>query len=353
MKKYVILCNPGHNWVYYKSSMKLALAELAVVSHKMSTTLHDAVNEEIAGLEYLAFRTRGDLLPSDIEILSGLSFIYALYEIVEAGGVECLKPIQRTNFHYIDEGISSILKYTGKTNELFTRMLINTAYYSLDGESSQNINLLDPVAGKGTTLFEGLIKGFNVYGIEVGDKAVAEAYNFMKKYLESIKYKHTSDIIKLSGPNKTYISKKYAFKIAKTKEEQKEKDTRVFEIIAGNSMYATAFYKKGFFDLVVGDLPYGVQHGNVTNQKQGSLTRNPSELLERCLPVWLDVLKPGGVVALSWNTNVLPRADMERLFTRYRLSVKNDDAFAGFAHRVDQSIMRDIIVAVKTNAKKN
>jgi len=296
-------------------------------------------------MEYLTFAAENELSPEDIEILSGLSFVYAIYEIAEHNGIEYLRPIERTNKYFIDESISSILKYTGKTNELFTRMMINIAFFSQD--STDHIKLLDPVAGKGTTLFEGFIKGYNVYGIEIGEKVVVEIYHFLKRFLETEKYKHRSEIKKISGSDKSFVSVKYSFEVARTKEDQKNNSIKSFEIIAGNSINADAYYKKNYFDMIVGDLPYGVQHGNVTNEKQSTLTRNPMELMKHCLPVWSGVLKRGGAIVLAWNTHVLSRDKMEQIFAECGLAVKNETAYLGFEHRVNQSILRDIIVAVK------
>jgi len=355
MKSYAILLNPGHNRVYFKSSAALAESELAVAAQQMSSAPCDIVLKQIAAVDYLTFSAESALTPGDIEILSNLSFVYAIFEIMTIGGNEYLLPIKKTNMQYVDESISSILKYTGKTNEIFTRMMLNAAYYTLcgvrdtnrdTGACARDIRLLDPVAGKGTTLYEGLIKGFNVYGIEIGDKVVSEVFHFMKKFLETGKYKHQADQLRISGPNKSFISVKYSFDIARTKEEYKNEGIRRFEIIAGNSLHTNIYYKKNYFDMIVGDLPYGVQHGSVSTQKQSSLTRNPAELLEHCLPIWAGALKPDGVIALSWNTNVLPRTDIERLLVKNDFIIQNGDAYLGFAHRVDQSIIRDVVVAV-------
>ena len=376
---YAILCNPGHNRVYFKASLKMAESELEIASQKLSVRLANIENRQIAGIDYLTFTVEApqppadaghlsaeagflsaeaELSPTDIEIISGLSFVFAIYEAFECGGVECLRPVARTNREFIDGSVSSILKYTGKTNEIFTRMMINVALYSrgtalskpddkTDRGHAAPLNLLDPVAGKGTTLYEGLIQGLNVYGIEIGDKIVAEAYHYIKKFLETERYKHKAETHKISGANKSFQSMKYTFEIAKSKEDAKSNDVRVLEIISGNSANAGQYYKKNFFDMIVGDLPYGVQHGNVTNQKQSSLTRNPSELLAACLPAWVDVLKPGGAIVLAWNTNVLPRNSLCQIFAERGFTVKGDPAYLGFGHRVDQSIVRDIIVAVK------
>ena len=345
MKQYAVLYHPGHNRVYFKSSIEMAAAEFSIASRKLSGDVIDIGHRKIAGLDYLAFSMETGLEQPDIEIISSLSFVFAIYEITTTEEADYLLPIEKINREYIDGSISSILKYTGKTNEIFTRMMINVAYYSQSNLSG--IKLLDPVAGKGTTLYEGLIKGFDVYGIEIGDKIVTEVYHYMKKFLETEKYKHTSEIRKVSGANKSFTARKCAFEIAKSKESQKANEQKYFEIIAGNAINAGYFYKKNYFDIIVGDLPYGVQHGNVTNEKQSSQTRNPSELLEGCLPAWTDVLKPGGAIVLAWNTNVLPKEAVERIFTRNGLAVRGEPAYSGFAHRVDQSIIRDIIVANK------
>lgn len=43
-------------------------------------------------------------------------------------------------------------------------MMINVALLSSDFNYNDRIQLLDPIAGKGTTLFEGAVYGFDTYG---------------------------------------------------------------------------------------------------------------------------------------------------------------------------------------------
>lgn len=342
---YAILYNPGHNRVYFETSLKLAISEFNIVAQKLSTKYENVQHQNIYGIDYLTFHTNNELSHSDIKIISDLSFVYALFKIEHISDEFYFKPIKKIREDFVDESISAILKYTGKTNEIFTRMMINIAFYSQS--NSENIRLLDPIAGKGTTLYEGLIKGYDVYGIEIGDNVVNESYHFIKRFLEAARYKFEYSSMKISGPNKSFSALRHTFETAKTKNEFKSKNTKTIEIIAGNSLYANKYYKKNYFDIIVGDLPYGVQHGNVTNEKQSSLTRNPTELLNACLPPWLEVLKPNGIIVLAWNSNVLSRKKIEQLFEEQGLIVKNDDAYLQFEHRVDQSILRDIIIAQK------
>jgi tRNA G10 N-methylase Trm11 len=112
------------------------------------------------------------------------------------------------------------------------------------------------------------------------------------------------------------------------------------------------YYKKDFFDAVVADLPYGVQHASKDNKKSrdghgGGFTRNAMGLLQESLPGWLRVLRPGGSVVLAWNVFLIPRRDMEALFAAHGLSVPETVAALDFTHRVDQAIERDVIVGIK------
>jgi hypothetical protein len=159
---YAIMYNPGYNRVYFESSLKLSLAEFSV-----AIGYGGAEHSNISGIEYLTFETDGELSPPELQTVFGLSFVYALFTIEYINGELYLKPVRRGGDGFVSESMSAILKYTGKTNELFTRMMLNVAYSSQ--KNTENIKLLDPVAGKGTTLYEGLIKGWNVYGVEISD----------------------------------------------------------------------------------------------------------------------------------------------------------------------------------------
>lgn len=345
---YAILFHPGHNRVYFDTSIALSVSEFSVISKKMPSQPTNIRLETIEGLHFLLFDTADALITADTDILCDLSFLYAIFEIIDGSGENTMKPVRKTRVDFVDDSISQILKYTGKTNEIFTRMMINLAVYSLDEiPASRPVRLIDPIAGKGTTLYEGLIKGYNVAGIEIGDTVVNEAFHFIKRFFETEKYKFEHDSLRISGPGKSFTALRHTFTVAPTKEDFKAKNYRTLELTSGNSIYAKNFYKKNYFDVLVGDLPYGVQHGNVTNEKQTSLTRNPSELLDACLPSWSELLRTGGVMALAWNANVLDRYRMEKIFASHGLTVLHDGVYTNFEHRVDQAILRDVIIAKK------
>ena len=344
MNKYAILINPGHNRVYYKTSQQLSAIEFEISASKMDCKPDDIKVEIISGIYYLTFKTKKEISNNDLIIISKLSFIFAFFKIEETNNL-IMRPVEIPNIKLTDENLSGILKYTGKTNELFTRMMINVAVSSCDCISNDKVHLLDPIAGKGTTLFEGVNMGYDCSGIEIGDKAVNESFHYFKKYLEIERFKHESSITKQSGENKSFTAKRYYVELAKSKSDFKNHRQIHWEMVSGNSLYADKYFKKNSFDVIVGDLPYGIQHGNMTNEKQTSITRSPKDLVKMCLPSWKNVLKKNGIIVLAWNTFVFSKKDFSEIFEKEGFEVLSDGAYSMFEHRVDNSIKRDIIVA--------
>jgi len=329
-----MLC-PRHRRVYLESAGAMALCEISYLCEY-------AINireENIGGLPYIVFE--GELSAENIRLLSRLSFSYALFEIRS----DLLKPIERDCGYFIHEDISSILKYSGKTSEIFTRLMLNLA---LTHYSTDNIKLLDPMAGKGTTLYEGLMQNSDVYGIEIDPKPAYESFVYIKKHLEMARYKHNSHQEKVSGidsSGKKFSATRYTAQIADSKENMKSGQTITFEMIAGDTRHTRAFYKKGTFHAIVGDLPYGVQHGAKSKPQSQGQSRNAMGLLQEAMPGWMQVLKPGGAIVLAWNLFLIKREEMERLFIDNGLTVK--DRGLDFSHRLDQATHRDLIVGVK------
>ncbi len=116
--------------------------------------------------------------------------------------------------------------------------------------------------------------------------------------------------------------------------------------VHADTVRATDFFKRESFDIVVTDTPYGVQHGSSAS----ALSRSPAELLERAVPGWVSLVRPGGALGLSWNTHVVKRETLAELLVNNGLQVLDSEAYLGFRHRVDQAIVRDLIVARKPGA---
>jgi hypothetical protein len=67
-------------------------------------------------------------------------------------------------------------------------------------------------------------------------------------------------------------------------------------------------------------------------------------LLRAAVPVWAELLAGGGALGLSWNTHVADRAQAAAILAHSGLSVVE---YPDLSHRVDQAILRDVLVARK------
>ena len=74
----------------------------------------------VGGVSYVTF-TADELTERDLAVLGNLSAGYALFAIVG----ELLRPIEVTRLDRFDDDLITIQKYPGKTNEQFTKLLLN------------------------------------------------------------------------------------------------------------------------------------------------------------------------------------------------------------------------------------
>lgn len=262
-----------------------------------------------------------------------------------------LNPIILPKWNYIDSKISSLLKYGGKTNELFTKMMINVALLASDYNYNDDINILDPIAGRGTTLYEAAVYGYNAYGVELDTKSVHDINIFFKKFLEQEKIKHNTYKRKYSGISKSQNQTMLEFEYASDKSIFKEVSNRKkLGVININTIESDLYFKNNKFHLLVGDLPYGVAHGNKKIAHRENRTRNPLDLITEALPKWSKLLKKGGVLALAWNVNVLSKHKVIKLLEKagFNELTSKDENKLNFLHRVDHSIQRDIVLAKKS-----
>ena len=400
---YGIMANPGHNRVYFESSKMMALGELEIASRCFQAKCTDYLSIQVEGIFLHTFIAEAPLEDEDLRLLSRLSFVYAIFILMPLSEItkvslqykgkdtdfEQMKkygfhsdivmiPVQQIKSGVLGDDISTILKYSGKTNELFTRMMMNIGLMSGDFVHDKKLSVLDPLSGKGTTLFEAALSGWDASGVELVDKSVQEASAFFKKYLETGKYKHHSSKERLSGKNGVFKSEITRFEYSVSKEAQKAGEKQTLTLVEGDSRFANEYFKKEQFHMIVADLPYGVQHGskvgaavndsrsskkmksgsngnllNVQNRAGSgfsSMTRNPKDLVKSCLPAWVEVLKPGGTIVLAWNRYVLKREELAEIFHIKGLAVLEESPYLGFEHQVDQSISRDMIVIKKVSS---
>lgn len=338
--EYVLLLAPSSNRVYTAGAAALGAAEIAAFSTgALDNRLGPVAPVELAGRTYLGFSVAdGPLSERDLAYLANLSSAFALFERVDG---DLLRPVAGRSLDRYDDDLISIQKYSGKTNEHFTKLLLNVTVLAsafADRMLDKRLTVLDPVAGRGTTLNQALMYGWDAIGIE-RDQQDVEAYaGFMKTYLKRKRLKHTAEITPLRREGKK-LGRRFDATLAPDKAAHDAGDIQHLTLFEADTTLARSLLKKQSADAIVADLPYGVVHGSRTPK---GLARGPQELLEAALPGWVQLLRPGGTLGFSWNTHVAPREDALALVEEAGLRLMPAE---GFEHWVDQGITRDIVIA--------
>jgi hypothetical protein len=342
--RYAMLILPSANRVYADSSVELTAAELEIFSGAvLGDGLADIAAERIGGVPYVTFDSAA-LDERAVGFLANLSSIYALFA-VENGGL--LRPVPLHPLDRFDDDLITIPKYSGKTNEQFTKLLLNATLMGsafADRMLDRRFSVLDPLAGRGTTLNQAMMYGFDALGLD-RDQKDYEAYStFIQRWLKEKRIKHRTE----QGPvrrNHKVVGRRLQITLAANKAEYKAADTQRIDMVNSDTTRTLEFWKAGSVDLVVADAPYGVQHGSRTQGK--GLARSPIELLRDGAPVWAGALRRGGALGLSWNTHVADRDDAADVLADAGLEVVDSAAHRRLAHRVDQAIRRDVLIARK------
>lgn len=318
--RYTMLLWPHANARYQAETEKLARAELEVTLARLGV---EYTWEEggVEGLPALDFAARA-FTDAEARVLSRHSLLYALFERREDGA---LLPLFGREAPRVGGDLPGILKYKGKTNEVFTQLLINLAW--LAGNMPEKAHLFDPMCGRGTTLFVAINRGWDATGSDIDRAALREAEQFFKRYLEYHRFKHTTKRGSL-----TLRGKKSAPYTAFTL------PAGTLRLAEAEAARAREAFGAGTFDLLCADLPYGVQHG----------ANMPLEaLLRLALPAWAETLKHGAAMALSFNAQTLPARKVRALLAGAGLRVLEGGPYDHFEHWVEQAVTRDIAVAVR------
>jgi len=332
--KHALLFAPHPNARYDAELKKLCAKELACIGSGVGIAAPFDF-ETVGGLPL--FTVEAELSDRQKAALLRSSSLLALFALEGNALIPLMQGFSRGAFY----DMPSILKYKGKTNESFTRLLVNLAVFSSGGAPfEKRLTVLDPLCGKGTTLFCALSAGYHALGVELDEKEVAEAVIFTKAYLRNGHFKHEYEKSSATVKGKPG-GEIHAFATAQTAESFKAGDVQLLKIARGDSGNAPAFFKKTKADVIVADLPYGVQHKNDVSKK-GSDTLG---MLNRLLPRWKEALKAGGAAALSFNAYTLKKSDVLSALEKAGFSPA-EDAFANdLSHWVEQAVLRDVAVA--------
>jgi SAM-dependent methyltransferase len=340
MPRYGILVTPAMNQVYADASVGLMRGELEIMSETaLDGRIHDITHTTIGGAPYVTFDA-DDLGERDVAYLSNLSSMYALF----AFDGELLRPVEPRRLDVMDDDLMTIQKYSGKTNQHFTKLLLNISVLSSDRARemlTRKLSVFDPLCGRGTTLNQAMTYGYDAAGMEI-DRKDYEAYaTFIQTYVKNKRLKHHAE----AGPikrNRQVVARRLALSIGLSKESFKAGETIDLTVVNADTVTAPTYFRRETFDAVVTDLPYGVQHGS---QADETLARRPATLLDSALPVWFDLLRPGGAIGLAFNSRVGRRELIAEVVAANGFEPLESAPYLGLRHRVDQAITRDVLVA--------
>lgn len=343
---WALLVRPSANRVYSAAAPALLEAETAVLDETvLGGRLGDPATELLGGVPYLTFTTDGDLDETDVARLSTLSGAYALFRRVGTA----LEPVPLRSLQRLDDDLLTIQKYAGKTNELFTRLLLNVTVWAsaagpdlVEGAGRERpIRVLDPLCGRGSTLHQALVYGCDADGLDVDGRDFDAHEAFLKTWLRRKRLKHTAEVVPIRRDGQR-LGRRLEVTFAPSKEAWKAGDVHRLGFVHADTTRAGEFFRPATFDALVADAPYGVQHGA---RAGGRLDRSPLALLRDAVPGWVPLLRPGGALGLSWNTHVAPREEAVAVLAGAGLVPCDGGPWRRFVHRVDQAIERDVLVA--------
>lgn len=320
------------------ANMTEVLAAPELLASPLGAAIRELTPLKLAGQDYLLANIDDAALdaPHARKVLGRLGATSEAYEYFERIGEitgPLLRPIEPDFTPFVPLEMSETRRYKGKTNELFTRVLLNMALFAgnYSSQYTERLRILDPLAGGGTTLFLALAYGYDAFGIELERHDVETTEVFIKQYFnsESVPYKEVDERGRRAG-------RRIQFEVGR------KGDTRTLVLVHGDSAQADQHLREvpggPKMHAIIGDLPYGIQHfGEI------------SGLLTAALPVWERMLLPGGTLALAWNATRIERAEMIALLEkRTRLTIRNELPYTQLTHIVDRVIKRrDIIIGIK------
>lgn len=316
-----------------RSTQYAELATTLAPYEIMLSTVGSHLTDDITPIEmgqqsYLKFELDTDLDTELMQELNNFAMTSAYFDFYDRlGDLEgpLLKPIEIPHEPPFPTSLISTRRYRGKTNELFTQFMCNVARYSSDYATTpwRKLTLLDPLSGGGTTLFVGLVLGADVVGVEKNQQVIESTISFLKQYMKEgrISAKFREDKFKNLG-------KRWFITLNQT----------IRCVVGRGNTTDVQHFVNGLKrpQLVVTDLPYGIQHRTEWQA-----------LLEEALPAWSNVMADGGALVFSWDATRFPRDEMiEFVEDVSDFTVLNHPPYNQLGHQVDRVIKhRDVLVA--------
>ena len=324
---------PHTNIRYRQAQDQLAFKELICLLRSIGIETLPR-SEQLGGSTFI--HVEAEHLNSDeLQMLASHSLVMMIWQ--QENGRFLPLPVSRPRV--FPEDLSEVLKYKGKTNPAFTRMMINCAMAAAH-LLGQRVTVLDPMAGRGTTLMCALEAGHDALGIEARSSEVREFDTYMGRYCAYHHFKHerTAASRTVRGRGVPVIS----YRLAPSREDWKEGRVSTAVIASADTSLAPELFRREKPDVLVADLPYGVQHAPSADGEIASF----SAFLSKALPAWHSCLRSGGALAMSFNTFTLKKSDVVTALCDAGFIPLTEEPYASFEHEVEQAVKRDFVTAL-------
>lgn len=301
-----LLLNPVADGAFFEQTRAVARASLELLYPGVQ------IEDEVRG----SLRLLHVDLPAGTPGIARLPFVQACLGEHPGGGLDVLDG--EPGFDH-PSSLVTAARYRGKTHEVVTQLAIELALSQIDGPAHR---LLDPMAGRGTTLLWGCRYGLEAVGVEQDPRAPEHLHRHLKRQakLHRIKHKYSQGWV---GPKRADgVGRFVDYRLRPGAIRLTTGDTRALGSLLGPKP----------FDILVVDLPYGVEF---RGSRAGLLA-----LLGEAAEAWAVAVRAGGAMVVVFN----------RLFTR-------PDALAApfvdaglervdfeAPHRMSESIERDLMV---------
>ena len=309
---------------YQDSLVSLSQKEMRCMLHACGIAA-DMEARRMGGAPFLCFEAPA-LTPAQRAFLAGHSAVYMQCALEG----ELLRPLPPAREPALPQGMPEILKYKGKTNTLFTQMLINLALSAGGQWNNPSPRVLDPICGHGTTLFCALGREMDSTGIDSDKKSIQEGVAYAQKWLQYHRVKHSVQRGSLTLPGGKSAP------CVNLRVQDRE-----LKMILADTRDTAHLTRKTPAHALVADLPYGVQHAPRENGRMSDL----ETLLREALPAWREALAPGCAAAIAFNRYTLKRDTLARLAEAAGFQLPDGPDYADFSHWVEQAIQRDVLVA--------
>ena len=304
-----LLINPLAEGAWFSDTVSVATAEL--LAHFPDTTVGIDIRPTLRFLDV-------DLPAAAGAELARLAFVQGVFEPMADG----LRLIDADPGWTLPPELVWGAKYRGKTHELVTLMALQLARRHCRANPADRV--LDPMAGRGTTLFWALRAGLHAVGVERDPRSFDDVIRHVKRQTKLHRIKHREEKGFVGPKRRDEVGRFLGYRFG----------DQTFKLVIGDSANLRNLLGPVRFPIIVVDVPYGIQHTG-----RGG-TRNPTDLIVACAPAWSAALEAGGALAIVYNRRVTPREELMVAFEARGLTTLPFEA----PHRMSESIIRDFLL---------